>query len=160
VSRGKSSPLGVGAKIAAELFASTRKPTRDSLLAHCLGRAYLAANGWERSEEQARVGKLKVNQWRAARAAPKATRVALFISSWAAAMKAEGRNEFTITEYARFWRESERNAYRLQVEFRDLWPEFSTPNELARQVVKNGGPSLEESDGKVEPFPISVEVAA
>lgn len=128
---------------------------------HCLGRAYLAANGWERSEEQAKAGRFKVNQWKAARVAPKATRVALFIASWAAAMAADGRDEYSITEYARFWRETERNAYRLQVEFRDLWPGHDTPNELAREIVKARGVSVERGEGgKVEPFAISVEVTA
>ena len=30
---------------------------------------------------------------------------------------------------------NERQAYRLQADFRDLWPEYDTPDELARQVV-------------------------
>jgi hypothetical protein len=155
------SPVAAAAKIAAELFASSREPTKDSLIVHCLGRAYLAANGWEKSEEQSRAGAFKVNQWKAARVAPKATRVALFITSWARAMRAEGREEFTITEYARFWKETERTAYRLQGEFRELWPEYndSNPNELARQIVE-----LEELSndgaGKPLPFSVSVEVTA
>lgn len=120
-----------------------------------------SANGWEKSEEQAKAGRFKVNQWKAARVAPKATRVALFIASWAAAMASEGRDEYTITEYARFWQETERNAYRLQVEFRDLWPGHETPNELARQIVMQRGLGLEQDEGgKVAPFAISVEVTA
>jgi hypothetical protein len=67
---------------------------------------------------------------------PKAPRVATFITFWAVAMRLEGLNEFSITEYQRYWNENERQAYRLQVEFRELWPEFETPNELARQIVK------------------------
>lgn len=157
----KPSPVAPAAKIAADLFAQTRKPTKDALIVHCLGRAYLAASGWEKSEEQAKAGRFKVNQWKAARVAPKATRVALFIASWAAAMKAEGRDEYTITEYARFWRETERVAYRLQVEFRELWPGFDTPNELAAQIVKQSTLTLETDEGgKTAPFPITVEVAA
>jgi hypothetical protein len=155
------SPVSAAAKIAAELFASTREPTKDSLIVHSLGRAYLAANGWEKSEDQSRAGAFKVNQWKAARVAPKATRVALFITSWAAAMRAEGRDEFTITEYARFWDETERVAYRLQEEFRELWPEYreSNPNELARQIVEQEKLSKDEA-GRPLPFSVSVEVTA
>jgi hypothetical protein len=49
---------------------------------------------------------------------------------WGIAMHDEGRDEFTITEYQRYWNESERQAYRRQVEFRELWREYETPNEL------------------------------
>ena len=52
-------------------------------------------------------------------------------------MRDEERDEFTITEYQRYWNESERQAYRRQVEFRELWPEFETPTELGRQIVKH-----------------------
>ena len=45
-------------------------------------------------------------------------------------------DEFSITEYQRYWNESERRAYRLQVEFRELWPEYETPNELARKIAQ------------------------
>jgi hypothetical protein len=38
---------------------------------------------------------------------------------------------FSITEYERYWNEGERQTYRLQTEFRELWPEFETPDELA-----------------------------
>jgi hypothetical protein len=72
----------------------------------------------------------------AARATPKASRVAGFIVMWAAAMRDEGAEQFSITEYERYWKEGERQTYRLQKEFRELWPEFETPNELARQLVK------------------------
>jgi hypothetical protein len=51
-------------------------------------------------------------------------------------MRDEGVTEFSITEYQRYWHEPERQTYRLQREFRELWPEFETPNELARQIVK------------------------
>jgi hypothetical protein len=51
-------------------------------------------------------------------------------------MREDGRDEYSITEYQRFWNENERQAYRLRFQFRDLWPEYETPNELARQVVR------------------------
>jgi hypothetical protein len=72
----------------------------------------------------------------AVKVTPKASRVAGFIITWAVAMREEGRPEYSITEYQRFWNESERQAYRLQADFRALWPEFETPNELAGQVVR------------------------
>ncbi len=67
---------------------------------------------------------------------PKASRVAGFIISWAIGMREEGRDEYSITEYQRFWNEGERQAYRLQADFRELWPEYETPHELAVQLVK------------------------
>jgi hypothetical protein len=66
---------------------------------------------------------------------PKASRVAGFITLWATAMRIEERDSFSITEYQRYWNESERQAYRRQVEFRELWPEYETPNELANQIL-------------------------
>ena len=58
-----------------------------------------------------------------------------FIVLWALAMKDEGKDAYTISEYQRYYNENERKAYRDQAEFRDLWSEFETPNELARQIV-------------------------
>ena len=52
-------------------------------------------------------------------------------------MKDEGKDGYSITEYQRYYNEGERQAYRSQSEFRELWPEFETPDELARQVVKH-----------------------
>jgi len=73
----------------------------------------------------------------AARVTPKASRVAAFIVMWAVAMRDEGADEYSITEYQHYWNEGERQTYRAQSEFRDLWPEFETPNEFARQLVKH-----------------------
>jgi hypothetical protein len=72
----------------------------------------------------------------AVKVTPKASRVAGFVISWAIAMREDDRPEYSITEYQRFWNEGERQAYRLQSDFRDLWPEFETPNELAAEVVR------------------------
>ena len=63
----------------------------------------------------------------AARVTPKAARVAGFIVFWAVGMRETGMEKFSITEYQRFWNENERQAYRLQKEFRELWPEYETP---------------------------------
>jgi len=51
-------------------------------------------------------------------------------------MRDDGVDEYSITEYQRYWFEGERQTYRLQREFRELWFEYETPNELARQIVK------------------------
>src|SRR5881398_850328 len=72
----------------------------------------------------------------AAKVTPKASRVAGFILYWTIAMRLEGKDAFSITEYQRYWNEDERQAYRLQREFRELWWEYETPNELASQLVK------------------------
>ena len=50
-------------------------------------------------------------------------------------MRDENRPSLTITEFADYWKERERQAYRAQKEFRELWPEFETPNDLARQIL-------------------------
>jgi hypothetical protein len=72
----------------------------------------------------------------ATKVTPLASRVGGFIVMWAVAMRDEGKHEYSITEYQRYWNENERQAYRLQKEFRQLWPEYETPNELARQIVQ------------------------
>jgi hypothetical protein len=114
------------------------------LLAHCLARAVVAdAGGVEAAAEvygddgsKARA----MSAWKqiklATKVTPKASRTAGFIILWAWAMKDEGRDSFSITEYQRYYNEGERQAYRLQSDFRELWPEFETPDVLARQIVK------------------------
>lgn len=89
------------------------------------------------AQEKFEAGELKLTAWGAAKVMPKAMRVATFIVLWATAMKIEERDEFSITEYQKYWDEGERAAYRVQKEFRELWPEFETPNEIARQMVKH-----------------------
>jgi hypothetical protein len=120
-----------------------RKPQKkDALLTHCLARAFIADAGGEEAAA-ARYGERaqRLGKWAAVKGAvkltPKASRVAAFVIMWAIGMREEGRDEFSITEYQRFWNEGERQAYRLQVEFRELWPEFDNPNELATQIVKH-----------------------
>jgi hypothetical protein len=147
------------AQVARQVLSGARRPQREALIVHCLARAVIARNGWEKSEQEAREGQLRLNQWVGARVAPKATRVALFITSWAAAMEAEGRDEYTITEYARFWNEVEREAYRYKREFRDLWPEYETPNELARKLLAENAGKVKR-DAKPAPLPVTLEVTA
>ena len=93
-----------------------RKRRRDSLIVHCIGRAVAAANGWDETQAQFEAGTLKVSNLAAAKATPKASRVAAFILQWALAMRDEGLDEYTITEYQRYSREGERQTYRVQKE--------------------------------------------
>jgi hypothetical protein len=138
---------------------SVRPKRRDSLLAHCLLRTAIAdLGGWEKAEAKLEAGTVKVNSWLGVKATPKASRVASFITLWAVAMQDEGLDSFSITEYQRYWNEGERQAYRVQSEFRELWPEFDTPNELARQLVKQ----LHGKVGKREAMslPLKLQVTA
>lgn len=120
---------------------SVRKQRRrDSLLAHCIARAVIAEQGGVEAAT-AKFGERaeRLSKWEglrtAAKVTPKASRVATFIVMWAAAMADEKVDSYSITEYQRYWHEGERRAYRLQAEFRELWPELETPNELAAQLV-------------------------
>lgn len=118
-----------------------RERRKDSILAHCLARAVIEEQGGlEKAVATYGPHAERLGKWAAIKVAvkvtPKASRVAGFVISWAIAMRDEGRSEYSITEYQRYWNESERQAYRLQSDFRDLWQEFETPNELASQIVK------------------------
>lgn len=119
---------------------SRRSKKRDTLLAHCIARAVIHDQGGidaaverygPRAERLSKWGALRA----AARVTPKASRVAAFIVMWAVAMKDEAVEELTISHYQRYWNLSERQAYREQSEFRDLWPELETPNEFGRQLA-------------------------
>lgn len=121
----------------------SRKRKQDTLLAHCIARALIDdAGGLEAAKEKYGDDTSTLaaqSKWRQVRlllkVTPKASRVAGFIILWALAMKAEGRDAYTISEYQRYYNENERKAYRDQAEFRELWPEFETPNDLAGQIL-------------------------
>ena len=114
---------------------------KDSLLAHCLARAVIHEQGGpEAAAAKYGPNAERMSKWRATAMAvkvtPKASRVAGFIILWATAMRVEELDLFSITEYQRYWHESERQAYRRQVEFRDYgrstrrrtsWPARSLP---------------------------------
>ena len=140
-----------------------RKRKQDTLLAHCIARAVIDDAGGEAAARE-KYGEdastlAAQSKWRQVRlllkVTPKASRVAGFIVLWALAMKDEGKDAYTISEYQRYYAENERKAYRDQAEFRELWSEFDTPNELARQII----PHLR---GKVDAttLPSSVVVTA
>ncbi len=102
----------------------------------------------------------RLSKWSAMRlgvkVTPKASRVAGFIVQWAIAMREEGQETFSITEYQRHWSENERQAYRLQKEFRELWPEYETPNELSLQIAKHLDPKTSVRDAMTLPSKIVV----
>jgi hypothetical protein len=144
---------------------NVRKPDRkrDSLLAHCIARAVIHdQGGLEAATEKYGPKGERLSKWTATMAAAKVTgkasRVSAFIVMWAAAMREEGIDEFSITEYQRYWNESERRAYRLQVEFRELWPEYETPNELARRIVRHLDASM--SRREILTLPTRLKVTA
>ncbi len=120
----------------------------------------IAPYGWEEAVGEFDAGKLKVNVWRAAKATPKASRVAGFVVMWAMAMRDEALDGFSITEYQRYWSEGERQAYRLQKDFRELWPEYETPDELARQIVKYLDSQAAASGKSRASLPLTVPVVA
>lgn len=133
----------------------------DTLLGHCILRAMAQQEGGlDAVREKAARGERKP-AWGAVRltvkVTPKAMRVATFIVLWAVGMREAGQEEFSITEYMRRWDEDERQAYRVQAEFRELWPEFRTPDELARQIVKNLDGRMSRKDAAKLPLTLQVE---
>src|SRR5713101_1695812 len=103
-----------------DIVRQVTKPVRnrrrtDTLLAHCVMRAVVAdLGGWEKANERHEAGDVKVNAWLGVKATPKGSRVAAFIVLWAIGMRLEGADEYSITEYQRYWHEGERQTYRLQ----------------------------------------------
>lgn len=64
----------------------------------------------------------------------KGARVASFIVSWCIASQALGR-EITLEEYADWWKESERTAYRHQADFREVFPQWPNPQVIANSAM-------------------------
>jgi hypothetical protein len=113
--------------------------------------------GWEKAAERFEAGELRANAWLGVKATPKGSRVATFIILWATAMRVEGLDSFSITEYQRYWNENERRAYRLQNEFRELWPEYETPNDLAHQLLDQLD---EKKPTNIAALPMKLQVSA
>lgn len=143
---------------------SVRKPDprRDSLLAHCIARAVIHEQGGiEAATEKYGAKAERLSKWAAVKAVTKVTnkasRVASFMVMWAAAMLDEGVEKYSITEYQRYWNEGERQTYRLQSEFRDLWPEFETPNEFAHQMIGQLSPKMSKREIAMLPTRLMVK---
>lgn len=135
----------------------------DTLLGHCIARAVIHdEGGLEAAKTKLGPNAERWSTWSKLRAVtkatPKASRVATFIVFWAIAMQDEKRDEYSITEYQRYWNENERQAYRVQNEFRELWPEFENPNELAQQIVKRLDARTARKD--VARLPMTLQVVA
>lgn len=60
----------------------------------------------------------------------RAFRVLTFMAAWDRARKAMRRETLTLQEYADWWRENQRTAYRDQALFREAFPSESTPDRL------------------------------
>lgn len=136
-----------------------KKAKLDSILAHCLMRAVIESlGGADEAQRRWDAGEVQVNAWTGVKATPKASRVATFIVLWALGMVYGAQDEFSITEYQRRWNVDERQAYRLQREFRELWPEYETPHELAVQIVRQ----LDRRTTKREAarLPLTLEIQA
>ena len=112
----------------------------DTILAHCIARAVVADAGGEeaareRYGEQAEA--LRRSKWQAlklaAKATPRASRVAAFICLWGVALDDLDRDEITVDEYATWANESRATAFRRAAEYRELWGEVEI-NELGRRV--------------------------
>lgn len=64
------------------------------------------------------------------------SRVASLIVMWAIALMDEERDEMAIEEFAAWSAESRSTVHRRLREFRQLWPEYRTPNEIAVELVR------------------------
>ena len=132
----------------------------DTVLGHCILRAMAHAEGGIAAVNARAAAGERYTKWTAlrvtAKVSPKAMRVATFIVCWAIAMKMESVDEYSITEYQRYWNENERQAYRVQREFRELWSEFENPNELARQIVKQVDARMAKRDAAKLPLTLQV----
>lgn len=131
----------------------------DSVLGHCIVRALVYEHG---GEDKFRAFAERMTQWQAlretAKVTPKAMRVATFIVFWAISMRETRQDSYSITEYQRYWNENERQAYRLQNEFRELWPGFETPDELGRQIVRQVDARIARRN--VAKLPLTLQVEA
>jgi DNA-binding transcriptional ArsR family regulator len=64
----------------------------------------------------------------------KGARVQSFISLWSMASQRLGR-PITVTDYAEYYGESERNVYRHLRSFREVFPSVDTPQPIADAVI-------------------------
>lgn len=95
----------------------------ETVLGHCLTRAYLET------------GDVAPNVWKLAKVTPKASRVAGFVFLWTVSLEAASDESIGIEEFVARGYASRSTVYRWQREFRSLFPEYETPNELARMLL-------------------------
>jgi hypothetical protein len=113
---------------------------KDTILAHCIGRAIIAdAGGMDAAQakygEKAEV--LAGSKWQAlkaaAKATPRASRVAAFICMWGLALDDLDLDEITVDEYAEWANEARATAFRRAAEYREMWEDIEI-NTMARKV--------------------------
>ncbi len=114
---------------------------RESLLSHTISRSVIAHVGGVEAAKAKWGDPPEIGKWDAlavtARATPKAVQVATFIITWATAwqLREDKTAAFGIEAYAREGFESYRTAYRRLADFRELWPEYDTPQPLAELIA-------------------------
>lgn len=99
----------------------------ESLLQQCLLRAALG-----HVQGDSRIA----SSFAVVKATPRASRVAALIAMWAIALDDLEREHLGAEEYAAWASESRATVYRRLADFRELWPEYDTPNELAALLVE------------------------
>jgi hypothetical protein len=77
----------------------------------------------------------------------KGARVAAFISCWAIASNAKG-GPITLDDYAEWWCENERTAFRHQANFRALFPHLETPQLIVDELLRHAADRLAEQGMK------------
>lgn len=63
--------------------------------------------------------------------------IVAFINAWAVARDKLGR-EPTVEEYAAYWKQPRRSAYREQARFREAFPDYESPSEVIDAAVPVG----------------------
>src|SRR5215211_1295937 len=113
---------------------------KDTILAHCIARAAVLQAGGEEAARGAygeNAEALRASRWLAfkvaAKATPRASKVAAFVALWGVALYDLGRDEISVDEYAEWANESRATAFRRAAEYRELWGDVDL-NELGRRV--------------------------
>jgi hypothetical protein len=113
------------------------KTRTDTLLAQCILRAARA-----HVEDELVAGRdphITANRRELLRASWKSTRVGANAASltieWALALDGLNADDLSIAAFGDYSSDSIRTVYRRLVDFRRCWPEYETPNELARIVL-------------------------
>jgi hypothetical protein len=109
------------------------KSRADTLLGHCLARAYIERVGLEVAQSNATRKWLTTREM--VKATPLASRTAGYVVLWATVMEDLGRDDLTVEDYIEAGFEPRRTAYKRNEEFRRLWPEFDNPNEIGRLLL-------------------------
>jgi hypothetical protein len=87
----------------------------------------------------------------------KGSRTCSFIACWAIASNALGR-PITLDEYADWWKDSERTAYRHQADFREVFPQYPNPQPIVDQAAVKQA-ALARGPNGVGSLPVSLVAA-